>query len=114
QSLTDSEIAEQVERMYTDDAADFIQDLPDERIDEILSQVEDVEHSSDVAALLAYDEDTAGGLMTKEFLSANVNWTVGETINNLREQAQEIDYVYTIYTVDDHYRLVGTLSLKTF
>lgn len=114
ESLTDSEIAYQVERMDSDDAADFIQDLSDERKDEILSNLEDVEHSSDIASLLSYDEDTAGGLMAKEFICANVNWTVGEALNNLREQAQEIDYVYTIYTVDDHQRLLGVLSLKTF
>ncbi|MCB9188739.1 MAG: magnesium transporter [Flavobacteriales bacterium] len=113
-SLTDDEIAFQVERMDSDDAADFIQDLPEERKDEILSNLEDVEHSSDIASLLSYDEDTAGGLMAKEFICANINWTVGEALANLREQAQEIDYVYTIYTVDDHDRLLGTLSLKTF
>lgn len=113
-SLSDDEIAFQVERMDSDDAADFIQDLPDNRKDEILSNLEDVEHSSDIASLLSYDEDTAGGLMAKEFICANINWTVGEALANLREQAQEINYVYTIYTVDDHQRLLGTLSLKTF
>lgn len=113
-SLSDSEIAFQVERMDSDDAADFIQDLSDERKDEILSNLEDVEHSSDIASLLSYDEDTAGGLMAKEFIWANINWTVGEALINLREQAQEIDYVYTIYAIDEHQRLLGTLSLKTF
>ncbi|CAG5086682.1 magnesium transporter [Parvicella tangerina] len=113
-SLSDDEIAFQVERMDSDDAADFIQDLPEDRKDEILSNLEDVEHSSDIASLLSYDEDTAGGLMAKEFICANINWTVGEALANLREQAQEINYVYTIYTVDDHNRLMGTLSLKTF
>ncbi len=113
-SLSDDEIAFQVDRMDSDDAADFIQDLPEDRKDEILSSLEDVEHSSDIASLLNYDEDTAGGLMAKEFICANINWTVGEALENLREQAQEINYVYTIYTVDDHNRLMGTLSLKTF
>lgn len=113
-SLSDDEIASQVDRMDSDDAADFIQDLPEERKDEILSNLEDVSHSSDIASLLTYDEDTAGGLMAKEFICANINWTVGEALANLREQAQEINYVYTIYTVDDHNRLLGTLSLKTF
>lgn len=113
-SLSDDEIAFQVERMDSDDAADFIQDLPEDRKDEILSNIEDIEHSSDIASLLSYDEDTAGGLMAKEFICANINWTVGEALENLREQAQDINYVYTIYTVDEHNRLLGTLSLKTF
>jgi magnesium transporter len=113
-SLSNTEIAVQVEMMDSDDAADFIQTLPEERKDEILSQLEDVEHSSDIASLLSYDEDTAGGLMATEFIWANVNWTVAEALENLRVQAQEIENVYTIYTVDDHDRLLGTLSLKTF
>lgn len=113
-SLSDDEIAFQVERMDSDDAADFIQDLPEDRKDEILSNIEDIEHSSDIASLLSYDEDTAGGLMAKEFICANINWTVGEALENLREQAQDINYVYTIYTVDEYNRLLGTLSLKTF
>lgn len=114
ESLTNVEIASQVERMDTDDAADFIQDLSDERKEDILSNVEDVEHSSDIAALLTYDEDSAGGLMNTEFICANINWTVGQTLENLREQAREIDHVFTIYTIDDQSRLSGTLSLKTF
>ena len=113
-SLSNSEIALQVEMMDSDDAADFIQTLPEDRKDEILAQLEDVEHSSDIASLLSYDEDTAGGLMATEFIWAQSNWTVGEALQNLRDQAQEIDNVYTIYTVDEHDRLLGTLSLKTF
>jgi magnesium transporter len=114
ESLSDVEIASQVELMDSDDAADLIQDLSDERKEEILSNLEDVEHSSDIASLLSYDEDSAGGLMTTEYISANVNWTVAQSLENLREQAREIDQVFTIYAIDDHERLLGTLSLKTF
>ncbi len=113
-SLSNSQIASQVELMDTDDAADFIQDLPDERKEDILSNIEDVEMSSDIASLLSYDEDSAGGLMTTEYICANINWTVAETLENLREQAREIDHVFTIYAIDDYERLLGTLSLKTF
>lgn len=113
-SLSNSQIASQVELMDTDDAADFIQDLPDERKEDILSNIEDVEMSSDIASLLSYDEDSAGGLMTTEYICANINWTVAETLENLREQAKEIEHVFTIYAIDDYERLLGTLSLKTF
>ena len=114
ESLSNMEIASQVGLMDSDDAADFIQDLSDDRKEEILSQLEDVEHSSDIAALLTFDEDSAGGLMTTEYICANINWTVAQTLENLREQAREIDHVFTIYAIDDHERLLGTLSLKTF
>jgi len=114
ESFSNSEITTQVELMDTDDAADFLQDLPASRKDDILSNMEDVELSSDIANLLSYDEETAGGLMAKEFICANVDWTVGETLDNLRKQAQEIDHVYTVYVVSEHNKLLGTLSLKTF
>jgi magnesium transporter len=113
-SLTNAEIATQVEMMDTDDAVDFIQDLSEARKDDILSSLEDIELSSDIATLLSYDEDTAGGLMATEYICANLSWTVSEALANLREQALDIDHVYTIYTIDEHHRLQGTLSLKTF
>jgi len=113
-SLTNSEIADQVEHMETDDATDFIQDLSPERQGEILSNIDDIELSEDIAKLLNYEEDTAGALMATEFICAQTDWTIGDALMNLREQAEEIDHVYTIYTIDEHKRLKGTLSLKTF
>ena len=63
--------------------------------------MEDAEQASDIVSLLSYPEDTAGGLMAKEYIKANVNWTVEECLEELRQQAEEIDYVYTIYVVDN-------------
>jgi len=113
-SFTIQEIAEQIERMDSDDAADLIQDLPDERKEEVLSRLEDAEQASDIVSLLSYPEDTAGGLMAKEYIKANINWTVEECLEEMRSQAEEIDYVYTIYVVDNQNKLRGTLSLKSF
>ncbi len=113
-SLSAKEIAEQVDNMESDDAADLIQDLPEYRQENVISQLEDAEQASDITSLLTYDENTAGGLMATEFICANINWTVEEALQNLREQAEEIDYVYTIYVVDNENKLMGTLSLKTF
>jgi len=92
-SFTIQEIAEQIERMDSDDAADLIQDLPDERKEEVLSRLEDAEQASDIVSLLSYPEDTAGGLMAKEYIKANINWTVEECLEEMRSQAEEIDYV---------------------
>jgi len=113
-SLTSQEIADQVDNMESDDAADLIQDLPEERKEKVLSKLEDAEQASDIVSLLSYPEDTAGGLMAKEYIKANINWTVEECLEELRSQAEEIDYVYTIYVVDNQNKLKGTLSLKTF
>lgn len=113
-SFSAKEIAEQIDNMDSDDAADLIQELPIELVENVLSELEDEEQATEIASLLEYDEDTAGGLMAKEYISANINWTVKEALSNLREQAQEISYVYTIYVVNDSNKLIGTLSLKSF
>ena len=113
ESLTEKEIAEQVDNMDSDDAADIIQDLPEHRKEKVISELEDAEQASDIVSLLGYEENTAGGLMAKEFIKANVNWTVKQCLEELRQQAEDIDYVHTIYVSDEDDKLVGTLSLKS-
>ena len=113
-SFTAQEIASQVDNMDSDDATDLIQDLSEERKEKVLSKLEDAEQASDIVSLLSYPEDTAGGLMAKEYIKANINWTVEECLEELRSQAEDVDYVHTIYVVDNQNKLQGTLSLKTF
>ncbi len=112
-NLSPKEIAEEVlENLESDDAADIVSELPQEVKEEVLSHIEDVEHASDIADLLNYPEDTAGGLMAKEFIKVNKNWTVMRCVREMRKQAENVSFVYTIYVVDDNDILVGTLSLK--
>ncbi len=106
------EIAEQLENMESDDAADLIGDLPQKQIEEVLSHITDDEAAGDIVDLLKYDEDTAGGLMQKEFIKAKLEWPVNRCIVELRRQAEEVEKVFTIYVVDDEDKLVGFLSLK--
>ena len=113
-SFTAQEIANQVDNMDSDDATDLIQDLSEERKEKVLSKLEDAEQASDIVSLLSYPEDTAGGLMAKEYIKANINWTVEECLEEFRSQAEDVDYVHTIYVVDNQNKLHGTLSLKTF
>ena len=113
-SLSAKEIAVQLESIDSDDAVDIIQDLPDYRKQRVISQLEDLELAEDIAELLIYDEDVAGGLMAKEYIVTNINWTVEQSLFKLREQAEDTNYVYTIYVVDDENKLLGTLSLKSF
>lgn len=107
-----AEIAEQIDQMDTDDAADLLGELDESEIDEIISQMEDQEHATEVADLLRYDEDTAGGLMQSEFVKAKANWPVNRCIVELRRQVEQVEKVYTIYVVDDENKLLGVLSLK--
>jgi magnesium transporter len=111
-SLSSKEMAEQLENLDSDDAADILGDLSDEKIQEVISQMEDDEAADDIVDLLNYDEDTAGGLMQKEFIQARLDWPVNRAIVELRRQAEDVERVYTIYVVDDLNKLVGVLSLK--
>jgi magnesium transporter len=112
-SLSTKEIAEQLENLDSDDAADILYELSDNEIHEVISQMEDDEAADDIVDLLNYDEDTAGGLMQKEFLYVNVDWTVEYALTEIREQAKDVEKVYTIYVVDDYNKLMGVLSLKS-
>jgi magnesium transporter len=111
-SLTDEEIAEYVDQLDTDDAADIIGELPEDRQEDVLAQVDDDEQASDIAQLLAYDEDTAGGIMAKELIKVNVNWPIVNCVREMRKQAEDVDQVFTVYVVDDNDVLLGIVSLK--
>jgi len=111
-SLSPKEIAEELDELDTDDAADIIAELSEKRKEEVLLELEDLEHAKDIVELLRYDEDTAGGLMAKEFVSVNVNWSILTCVKEMRKQAENVSRVHSIYVVDDEGRLKGRLSLK--
>ena len=110
--LSPKEIAEEIDELDTDDAADIIAELSQSKKEEVISKLEDVEHAKDIVDLLRYDEDTAGGLMGKELVKVNENWSVLTCVKEMRLQAENVTRVYSIYVVDDENRLKGRLSLK--
>ena len=110
--LSAKEIAEELDELDTDDAADVINNLPQERVENIIAEMEDEDHAENVVELLRYDDDTAGGLMAKELVKANENWTVTQCLDEIRLQAKKITRVHSIYVVDNNDRLKGRLSLK--
>ena len=112
QNLSAKEIAEEVEELDSDDAADIIGELSKERQEAVMSQIEDEEHVKEIEELLAYNEDSAGGLMAKELVKVNENWTVLKCVREMRAQAEEVTRVHSIYVVDDNDKLKGRLSLK--
>ena len=112
QNLSAKEIAEEVEELDSDDAADIIGELSEERQEAVLSKIEDEEHVKEIEELLAYDEDSAGGLMAKELVKVNENWNVLKCVREMRAQAEEVTRVHSIYVVDDNDKLKGRLSLK--
>jgi len=97
--------------MPPDEVADLLGDLPPERAKELLELIEEKE-SIDIQELLAHDEDSAGGLMTTEYISLSKDITVEESFFILRLEAPEVEMIYTIYITDDEEHLLGILSLK--
>ena len=110
--LSPKEIAEELDELETNDAADIIAELSQDLKAEVISELLDVEHAKDIVDLLRYDEDTAGGIMHKELVKVNENWNVLTCVKEMRIQAENISRVHSIYVVDDEDRLKGRLSLK--
>ena len=111
-ALSSEEIATEINELDTDDAVDIVAELPLEIRKEVIDQISDTEHADDIRELLTYDENSAGGLMAKELVCVNHNWTVIRCVREMRIQAQEVTRVHSIYVVDDEDVLLGRLSLK--
>jgi magnesium transporter len=111
-ALSSEEIATEINELDTDDAVDIVAELPMEIRKEVIDQISDTEHADDIRELLTYDENSAGGLMAKELVRVNQNWTVTRCVREMRIQAQEVTRVHSIYVVDDENVLLGRLSLK--
>lgn len=101
-----------IEYMDSDDAADIVAALDEERKKEVLNEIEDDEQAGDIVDLLEYEEDSAGGIMAKELVVVNENWTVATCLKEISRQAEEVDEIYYIYVVDNGDKLKGVLSLK--
>ncbi len=111
-NLSIQEIAEEVEELDSDDATDIISELPEEKQKKVISKIIDAEHKADIKELLKYDEDSAGGLMAKELIKVNENWTITRCVKEMRSQASEVTRVHSVYVVDNDDILLGRLSLK--
>ena len=101
-----------VDNMNTDDAVDIMRDMNEEKQEEILSHIEDIEQAGDIVDLLKYDEGTAGGLMGTEMVIVNESWSMLECLKEMRLQAEDLDEIYYVYVVDDDERLQGVFPLK--
>ncbi|MBB6325611.1 magnesium transporter [Algoriphagus iocasae] len=106
------EIASLIECMDSDDGADILNLLPLREREEVISYFTDRQKSEQILELLRYEEDTAGGIMAKEYIRANKNWNVVQTINEIRRQAENVDKIFSIYVVDNKQQLLGRVSLK--
>ncbi|MBF0328523.1 MAG: magnesium transporter [Nitrospirae bacterium] len=103
--------ADIIEEMPPDEAADVLSDLPTEKAQEILEHIEK-EEAEDIQELLGHEEDTAGGLMTNEFIAYGPEVTVAQAIERFKKDAGEMEAVYYIFVVDENEKLVGVTSLR--
>lgn len=111
EALTPERAADILEEMGPDEAADLMADLSDERQEELLGLMQP-EEASDVRQLLAYGEETAGGLMTTDYITVRLEETAQEVIDRLRELHPDADHVYYLYVCDTDGILVGTITLR--
>jgi magnesium transporter len=103
--------ADILEEMPPDEAADVLSDLPADKAREILEQIEK-EEAEDIQELLSHEEDTAGGLMTNQFITCRPAMTVSDAIEKFRSVADEVETAYYIYVTDDSEKLLGVVSLR--
>ncbi|MBS4072806.1 magnesium transporter [Algoriphagus aquatilis] len=106
------EIASWIELMDSDDGADIVSFFPEKEREEIIAEIQDRIKLDQILELLRYEEDSAGGIMAKEFIRANKNWNVVQTINEIRRQAENVEKIYSIYVVNNKQQLLGRVSLK--
>jgi magnesium transporter len=111
EDLEPGRAADILEEMSPDDAADLVADLSQTTRDEIFALMEKDE-KAEVQELLGYPEDSAGGIMTTEFVAVPAHLTAAETIDMLRQLEPNAETIYYVYVTDDDGRLVGVLSLR--
>jgi magnesium transporter len=104
--------ADIIEEMDSDDAADLLGELSSEQQEQLLREM-DRETADDLRELVAYDEGTAGGLMTTDYVWIYPHRTVAATIAKIRELAPETEFIYYLYVTDQSEKLLGVLSLRT-
>jgi CBS domain-containing protein/sporulation protein YlmC with PRC-barrel domain len=103
--------ADIIEEMPPDEAADVLSDLPRDKAKEILESIEK-EEAEDIQELLSHEEDTAGGLMTNDFVAYPPETTVKEALDKFRKDAEDVETVYYLYITDADEKLLGVVSLR--
>lgn len=105
-------LAQYLEFLDSDDCADILYQMSIKKREEVIKFIDNEEKAGHIMDLLRYDEDVAGGLMAKELIKANINWSILQCIEEIRKQAENVQKMYSVYVVDDMGKLVGKVSLK--
>ena len=97
--MSDERVADVLEEMAPDEAADLLAELPEDRSEDLLNLMEKDE-AADVRKLLTYPEDSAGGIMTTEFVAVRPDLTAEQAMAFLREDGAEAETIYYVYVTD--------------
>lgn len=110
--FSDTELKEVVDELYVDDAVDLIEEMPANVVMRILRQA-DPEVRKKINEVLNYPEDSAGSIMTTEFVSLRPTMTVSDSIKRIRRTGVDKETIYTCYVIDNNRKLIGMVSIKT-
>ncbi len=109
--LSEVKAAEVLENMPNDEIADILDELDDEEREKILVNLE-TEDAEEVKELLNYKDETVGSIMSKDFISFNLDITIGEIIEILRETELEEDELNSIFIKDEDEKVIGIVTLR--
>lgn len=112
EDVTAEKIADIVDELDTDDATDIVSELPENVAEQVLEFIEP-ESSEEVKELLKYRDDSAGGIMSSDFVSVMEDASVADAIEEVRKQADNIDHIYYIFVTKNNSELIGFLLLKS-
>ncbi len=111
-SFSDTELKAVINEMYMDDAVDLIEEMPANMVRRILAQA-DVDTRKQINEILKYKDDSAGSVMTTEFVALTPETTAAEAINEIRATGVDKETINTCYVLDDKYHLLGTVTIRT-
>ena len=111
-NFSSEELASFIDYLDSDDGADILNRLPIQTREEVIDQMRNEERARHVKDLIRYEEDRAGGLMAKELIKVNLDWSIQQCIDEIRRQAEKIDKIYSVYVVDSRQKLLGKVSVK--
>ena len=109
--FSDNELKEVLDELYVDDAADLVEEMPANVVKRILKHA-DPEMRFAINQILRYEENSAGSIMTTEYVSLRPHMTVGEAILRIRRQGVDKETIYTCYVTDSSRRLLGMVTVK--
>ncbi|MCR6097879.1 magnesium transporter [Salipaludibacillus agaradhaerens] len=109
--LNETYAQDMISHMSADNVADFLGEIHETKASAIIEGLEEKD-AQDIKELLAYEEETAGAIMTKEFISLRASSTIKEVIEVLRQEGPDAETIYYLYVINEKFELVGVVSLR--